>query len=77
MDAPCNMRFYVWATYTNVSHIPAWTDAVWHVLSNMLCALQGGADSGAARDRSRGGATWIVGRRLELGSKLVSKVSEP
>jgi hypothetical protein len=30
------MRFYVWATYTNVSHIPAWTDAVWHVLSDVL-----------------------------------------
>jgi hypothetical protein len=32
----CHMWFDVWPTYTNVSHVPAWTDAVWHVLSDML-----------------------------------------
>ncbi len=30
------MWFDVWPTYTNVSNVPAWTDAVWHVLSDML-----------------------------------------
>lgn len=56
----CYMWFDVWATYNNVSDIPAWSDAVWNVLRQMLdvpcravqiAALHGIGHEGSNLDR--------------------------